>query len=147
MRTKFVHVLLEEQWAKVGRRHGGNVHAVLRQVFHSLCGKSRQFRLELVLYLIYLVGFAGWCITGRASCADPGPPEDEAQDFNNLVGLSAALAYRCLAAHWSSAPFQVIQDHGQARGGHETCLGGWHGGPQKGPPVKPVGLSELRPRW
>lgn len=67
MRTKFVHVLLEEQWAKVGRR---------------------QFRLELVLYLIYLVGFAGWCITGRASCADPGPPEDEAQDFNNLVGFS-----------------------------------------------------------
>ena len=91
MRTKFVHVLLEEQWAKVGRRQadpamGCTEYAVLGQASHALCCKIRQFRLELVLYLIYLVGFAGWCITGRASCADPGPPEDEAQDFNNLVG-------------------------------------------------------------
>ena len=93
MRTKFVHVLLEEQWAKVGRRCVSSVQFfVCRCWLNPACSQNlqRQFRLELGLYLTYLVGFAGWCITGRASCAYPGPPADEAQDFNNLIGLLVA---------------------------------------------------------
>ena len=148
MRTKFVHVLLEEQWAKVGRRQadpamGCTEYAVLGQASHALCCKIRQFRLELVLYLIYLVGFAGWCITGRASCADPGPPEDEAQDFNNLVGVLAALADHlsfCSSCELGSIPSHSRPAFRREEGGPQKCFWAGHSGPQKGP-GRPVGFG------
>jgi len=63
MRTKFVQVLLEEQWTNLG---------------------CRQFRSELILYLFYLISWAVWCMAGRDSCP---PPPTLADDLRSVAGF------------------------------------------------------------
>eukprot|EP00438_Fugacium_kawagutii_P005357 Skav210331 [mRNA] locus=scaffold475:389880:398041:- [translate_table: standard] len=70
MRTKFVHVLLEEQWNKLG---------------------YKQFRRELVVYFLYLISWAAWCMAGRSSCP---PPPTLGEDLGHLAGAMASQGFR-----------------------------------------------------
>eukprot|EP00435_Cladocopium_sp_Y103_P049273 s2276_g14.t2 len=67
MRTKFVQVLLEEQWNKLGHK---------------------QFRRELCVYLLYLISWAVWCMTGRSSCP---PPPTLGEDLRSPAGFTFQL--------------------------------------------------------
>lgn len=67
MRTKFVQVLLEEQWNKLGHK---------------------QFRRELCVYLLYLISWGVWCMTGRSSCP---PPPTLGEDLRSPAGFTFQL--------------------------------------------------------
>lgn len=105
MRTKFVHVLLEEQWNKLGYKYLEALRRVrqCRKIPEETNRLSirqyrscfpRQFRRELVVYFLYLISWAAWCMAGRSSCP---PPPTLGEDLGHLAGAmaSASGAGRC----------------------------------------------------